>query len=257
MEEILKHACEVSTSEYTIYEKPDKEKAIVFTSELGTMVTGRVQQLFRDSMPESAAVKLLTCGYEQLISTESNPIFSRYEVLFISGTFNPGIKGVPFLSLEEIITFDDRGYLDSLLKHSLTEAELWEFHENLVRHFTLQNVIQYLTILNPDKLLAEVKEAVDRLQSELGRRFRVRTQVGIYIHVSCLVERLVTKTPLVLAEDIGGFEREHQQFIRQVDNSFRELVKHYHIEIPLIEMKHLYDYVSNDGIQETEDGDFL
>ena len=257
MDEILSHACQVSASEYSIYTKPEKEKAIVFSSELGTMVTGRVQQLFRDSMPESADVKLLTCGYDQLIPGEPNAIFSRYEVLFISGTFNPGIKEIPFLSLEEIITFDDTEYLDSLLKHSLTDRELEELHENLVKHFTLQNVIQYLTILNPDKLLVYVREAVDRLQSELGRHFKVRTQVGIDIHVSCLVERLVTKTPLVLAEEIGQFEQEHSLFIRQVETSFRELMKHYNIEIPLIEIKHLYDYVSNDGIKKTEDGEFL
>ena len=67
----------------------------------------------------------------------------------------------------------------------------------------------------------------------------------MYIHISCLIERLVTKTAITSYEDIEGFEEEHDFFIQQVKDSFAEIIQHYSIEIPTTEIAYLYAYIKN------------
>ena len=44
----------------------------------------------------------------------------------------------------------------------LSEEQMEIFNQNLVKNFSLQNVVESITILNPDKLLDEVEQAVGR-----------------------------------------------------------------------------------------------
>ena len=105
----------------------------------------------------------------------------------------------------------------------------------------------YLTILNPKILLDSVSQAVGTLQDYLNRRFGGKILIGIYIHVCCLVERLVTKSAISEFERLEDFEREHGEFIQYVNQSFQELSKSYNVTIPVSEIAYLYDFIVEDG----------
>ena len=86
--------------------------------------------------------------------------------------------------------------LTNIFSEYLDEEQMEIFNQNLVKNFSLQNVVESITILNPDKLLDEVEQAVGRLQKITGRKIAGRIMIGLYVHLCCLVERLVTKTPI-------------------------------------------------------------
>lgn len=56
-----------------------------------------------------------------------------------------------------------------------------------------------------------------------------------YIHLSCLIERLVTKTEIEDYEDefISDFKKCNQEFIKLTKNSFRVIEKSYNVSIPI------------------------
>ena len=102
----------------------------------------------------------------------------------------------------------------------LDAAELELFQQQLLKNFSPQSLMENLTILNPARLLDCVYEAVSALQRQMNRRFQSRTLVGIYIHVSFLIERLVTRTAIESLADLDavcpGSPRFHRTGQRQL-----------------------------------------
>lgn len=245
-EDILRRTCEETKIEYRLYDNIQKDPAILFTSESGTPMTNRVLQIFKDSFPKKLKVRLIAVDCSGGLHIELEALSARYEILFISGTMDPQLPDIPYISLEDIITSESMEDINRLLKHCMSREELKTFDEKLVQNFTLQNVLQYLTILDADKLLSYIKIAVDRLQNRMNCHFCVKTIIGIYIHVCCLMERLVTKTPITDYENLESFVKEKQEIIYLLKESFKELTTQYNVELPISEIAYLHDYVRHD-----------
>lgn len=246
IEDILERTCQETQLGYRVYDNTLKEPAILFSSESGAAMTGRVLQIFKDSFPKNHKIKLIPVDCSDKWNTEINRLRTRYELLFVSGTMDPQIPNIPFVGLEDIIANDSMEKVNHLLERYMAQEELHEFDEKLLQNFTLQNVLEYLTILNPDKLLSYIKDAVRQLQKRMGCDFAVKTIIGMYIHICCLLERLVTKTPITDYVKIENFEKEQQEFIHLLTESFEELTGQYNVEIPISEIAYLFDYVRHD-----------
>ena len=136
------------------------------------------------------------------------------------------------------------------MEEFFTNAEIEQFNQSLMRNFSMYNVLNYITILNPDRLLSFVEKAVNQLESQLSTKFSNKIRIGMYIHISCLIERLVTKTAITAYEDIEGFEERQADFIAQVKDSFAEISKHYNVSIPTTEIAYLYAYINSIAYKE-------
>ena len=134
--------------------------------------------------------------------------------------------------------------LNDIFSEYLDERQLEVFNRNLIKNFTLNNVVGSITILNPDKLLDEVEKSVRRLQKITGQRIEGRIMIGLYVHLCCLVERLVTKTAIENYQDLEYFEEHHQDFIGEVRECFQGISNHYKVELPVSEIAYIYDYIN-------------
>lgn len=245
MQELLEKAKEGNTVSYRMIEKKKKEEAILFVSELGSNVAQRVSQLFLRSIPKKMEVHLLCYDYDDLKNMKGG-VLAQYHVLFCTGMVDPILPGVPFVYLEDIISFKQIETVKNYLSEYLDESELQLFQRNLLKNFSLQNVIEYLTILNADKVLEFVDETLEQLQIALGRRFSAKTIIGLNIHICCLVERLVKKTPIMSHLDEEIFVTTEQEFIDTVRICFRNITDHYGVELPISEIHYVYDYIYHD-----------
>ena len=72
-----------------------------------------------------------------------------------------------------------------------------------------------------------------------------RTCFGLYVHICCLVERLVTRQAISNFTD-QDFKEKHQEFIDQVNISMKEVKTYYNVEIPDEEVEYIYNYIIND-----------
>ncbi|MFV0394330.1 MAG: PRD domain-containing protein [Coprobacillaceae bacterium] len=235
-----------SKAAYTIVNRKKKD-IILFTSESGIHMAQRMRELFENSFPKQISIDLDVCDFNQLITNgENHEVFINNNVLFITGTANPNIDTQVFVALEEIISGSNIDSIMSRLSKHLTLEQLDQLLDNLRKSFTLQNVVKYLTILNPQVLLDNVTLAVDQLQERLNQRFTAMTLVGIYIHVCCLIERLVTKLPITEFADLEEFSTGNTDFIQCVHEAFSQLTKRYNVTIPISEVAYLYDFIIAD-----------
>ena len=238
LETILKSACESYQCRYRILMRKQKEKAIVFTSDISIKISGKLAELFARSLPRPLNIRFIEADYATLQSAAQRAsLFDRYEVLLLIGPLGFHPENVNTMALEDIVSFRTMEPLNE-------ELEL--FQQQLLKNFSLQSLMENLTILNPARLLDCVYEAVSELQRQMQRRFQSRTLVGIYIHVSFLIERLVTRTAIESLADLTPFIRAHSDFIDQVNISFAPLLKNYNVTVPIDEISYLYDYIEND-----------
>lgn len=249
IETTLKAVSEDSKANYTIINRK-KNDVILFASESGLHMAQRMRELFESSFPPSIPVDLEVCDFNQLVTKgQSFERFSYNNILFITGTANPHIEGQIFVALEEIISGNNIDIIMQRLSKYLSSHELDMLLDELRRNFTLQNVVGYLTILNPKILLDNVSLAVDNLQDCLNKRFSGKTLIGIYIHVCCLIERLVTKSAITEFMNLDQFEIEHESFIQNVLSAFSDITKRYNVTIPTSEIAYLYDFIAADEIE--------
>ena len=245
LEEILKQASESTICTYRIINNALKEDAVIFSGENGINTTEKLKELIIKTSGPSIPLKFIAYDYYRLVKNGSrDEIFRQYHVKCIIGLFNPEIEGIPFISLEDIISMDAAEKLNALFSNYLNEEQMESFNQNLLKNFSLQNVVESITILNPSKLLDEVEQAVSYLQKITERRIADRSIIGLYVHLCCLVERLVTKTPIEHYQNLGDFEQLHSGFIQQVTNSFQDISRHYQVTLPVSEIAYIYDYIN-------------
>ena len=212
--------------------------------------TDRIIQLFKDSMPKKNKINIIPYDYYELQKNLTHDkVFSKFDVLFITGTLKIEVPGIHFIPLEDMINLNNVDMVSSLLSNIYTKQEMDRFIKNLTRNFSMYNVLNYITILNPDTLLNFVEKAINRLEKKMGILFSNKVKVGMYIHISCLVERLVTKNAITNFDNIDDFIAEHKDFIELVKDSFADISHHYNIEIPDSEIAYIYIYIktNNEG----------
>lgn len=240
LSELLPAATAACASRYKIVEARVLEPALVFCSEGGPQAAERIKSLVERSLEASCPLRLMACSPQQL---RREGITERYDVLAAIGTDDPAIEGVPFIALEDLIAGEKSAGVDEVFSRFLSDDELARFHQNLVKTLTLRNVIESITILNPEKVLGEVEAAVDRLQQLLGMNLGAHTMIGLCVHLCCLIERLVTHNTIESYVDVERFCAEHEDFIDSFQQSFRDIARHYHVEVPVTEIAYAYDYV--------------
>ena len=144
-----------------------------------------------------------------------------------------------------MITLNRNPRVYEILKDYFTEEEIRTLLNNLVKNFSLQNIIQHLTILNPVTLTDRIEVSLDLLQHYLNIRFKPNTIMSLYIHLSFLIERLVTKNPIESCRDPELFKKERSGFIGMVEKSFQNITDHYHVEIPISEIAYIYEFIEH------------
>lgn len=227
--------------ETKVLKNAKKRKTIIFFSENGIHMADKLRKLFVGSLPVRLGIDVISLELSQL---ENQELIGELDVLFISGTHYPGKTKYEFISIDDIVVSTD--LINDKLSSYLSPAEMIHFKENIIKNFSLENLVSNLTILDPTILLNYVIEAVANLEKLLNVDITGETKIGIYIHISCLIERLVTKEPIESSTNLEQFVNTQQQFIMAVRKSFETICKHYRVEIPDSEVSYLYDYIIND-----------
>lgn len=238
----------VKTQDYSskavFIENRKKEKAILTVCATGIATAEKISGLLKESLPMKSDLTVLEYSFDTLASGGRDAaIFDHYDVQFIIGTMDPQVEGISFISIEEIIEKQNMHRIKHLMEHVLSSSELEIFSANIIRNFSLQNLLDYLTILNPKKIIGYVEEIINSIQQDLDLQMSGNTIVGLYLHISCLIERLITDKYITRYDDLETFVQTQQTFIDVVKKAFINLERHYCVEIPVSEIAYIYDYI--------------
>lgn len=249
---------EVSQQDYSskaVYiENRKKEKAILTVCATGIATAEKISRLLLESLPPKANIHILEYSFDSLSrGGKEATIFDKYDVQLMIGTLDPQVEGIPFLSIEDMIEKQNVHRVEQLMQTLLSPSELEAFSANIIRNFSLQNLLDYLTILNPKKIISYVEEIIQIIQKDLELQMPGNTIVGLYLHISCLIERLITDKYITRYDELDTFVQTQTRFIEVVKHAFANLERHYCVEIPVSEIAYIYDYIYRLKIVERND----
>ena len=224
--------------------KKIKEKLILCSCASGIRTANRIKSILINSLKKDINIKLKSYDYYSILDKQylSN-ISNEYNILCIVGTLNPEIKNINFISLEDLVMGEDIDNFYSIFSEYLTNDEIEELKKRIVKNFSLTNLMEQITILNPSKLLEQVSEAINQLQLELNEEFSNSVCIGLYVHICCLIERLLMSKGKGLLNDSNISINIDKDFERIFKKSFTVVENYYSVEIDSVEIKYVQDYI--------------
>lgn len=244
LEQIAKDIVSSNVSRYKyIPSGKRRENVIITTCITGIGTAMKLKDLLNNCF-KNEKIKVLAYDFQRLRDNGSEDlIFKQYDVKLIIGTNDPEITSVPYISLENLIMRKGNEILANTLTGIVDQKMIEKINRETVKLFTLENVLDSLTILNPDKIVAQVEQALIILERDLGFRFENNFKISLYIHISCMIERLVVKDPILSYRDTSEFEQNHVHFIKLVEKAFSVIKNFYKVDIPLSEIGFIYDSI--------------
>ena len=248
---IIEEATKNNISKYKLVlpkvdrQESGRQKAIITTCVTGIGTAIKIKDLLTESLCEVKNIKVLACDYVRLKSNRyADVLFNEYEVIAIVGTADPGIKESQYIALEDIISGKGADKLYEVFNKIIDSKDIKKLNMNIVKVFSLERVINTLTILNPDKIINHIEDVIKELQEKLKIQFENDLIISLYIHMSCLIERLVTKSPIESYNCLEDFTQSHKKFIDTVLESCSELENVYSVTIPISEIGYIHDLLS-------------
>lgn len=244
IEEAIKRVISENKFSYIHSPKKIKEKLILCSCASGIRTANRIKSILINSLNRDINIKIKSYDYYSIIDEQClSNISNEYDILCIVGTLNPEIKNISFISLEDLVMGEDIDNFYSIFSEYLTKSEIEELKKRIVKNFSLTNLMEQLTILNPSKLLEQVSEAINQLQLELNEEFSNSVCIGLYVHISCLIERLLMSKGKGLLNDVSVPMDIDKDFERIFKKAFTVAENYYSVEIDSVEIKYVQDYI--------------
>ena len=245
LEVIFDRVANQGTIKYRIENNLRKTPLILCSCMSGMGAAERLREVILSSLPRNSIIKVKSYNYYDLLKNIMNDVlFEDDKVICVVGTMNPNIKGLNFIAIEDLVINTESQNFDVYFKDYLSPEDLDVFKKNILKNFSLSNIMNTLTILNPNKLLEYVTEALEKLQNRMKVHLSNKICLGLYMHVCCLIERLILHQDIEIYPNIEEFVAKQNSFISNVKDSFKEIECYYKVQIPTEEIGYIFDYIN-------------
>ncbi|MDG5853295.1 MULTISPECIES: sigma 54-interacting transcriptional regulator [Clostridium] len=243
-EQILKN---VQINKQLVYPVEKKKKAILTCCYTGMGSAIQIQDILQKSLKhEDPSFVIMSYDYHKLYQNKQKELpFQMYDVLAIVGTVDPKVEGIPYIGLDHLIGGEDIDSFINILRCNFNIDEE-QLKKDLVFNFSIKKIIEKLTILDVNKVLNFVQDAVDKMEEKLGLKMSNNKRFLLYLHASCMVERILRKEDVDMQEDIKEFVQREKRKIDIIRYAFSEIEKEYTIKISDLEIRLIFDIVLSD-----------
>lgn len=181
--------------QFTNEENVNKKRAIITICSTGEGTAVKLKELVERIVKSTKEqeIEILPISVKD-IKQEIIEIKKGYTIIASVGILNPKIEA-PFISLEELISGDGENILISIIQRKNFKIE--KNHENVVvKDLCEDSLNQFLTYLNPSKIISVLYQFVSFLEENEKTSFNNATKIRIMVHVGCALERMVIRDGL-------------------------------------------------------------
>ncbi|ECN1534321.1 PRD domain-containing protein, partial [Salmonella enterica subsp. enterica serovar Enteritidis] len=242
IEEIARDIARDVPVEYQLYwPKSNKPRAILTTCATGIGVATNLCALLSASIPQALEIDVVACDYAMLANNKTQePVFMRYDVLAIVGTLDPHIASVPWISLDSLISGEGNHYLMRLFGSLTTPEQVAEINNLLLKNFSLRRVIESVTILDTSKVINHVEQFLLRYEHLAGVTVSNERKVALYVHISCLIERLIRHAGITA----WSGQQCPEQELNRLREAFSVIESNYSVKIPTAELGYIHNILT-------------
>lgn len=243
LQEIGERMAESIAPNVQLYEPQlKKEQAIITTCLTGVGTAIQIQNLLSNCLEGIVDIQILPINFAELKHNGiPKEIEQKYDLISIVGTDNPDLQQVPFVYLDQIITGDGKNQMINLFDSILTESEIDEINNRLVRSFSLNRVLDSITILDTKKIMEVCEKVIHQLEDSLLLTLTNAKKIALYVHLSCMVERLIRRAEIEEFPDIEKFAYTNEKNLRVIKSALSVIEQGYSVNVPLPEMGYIHN----------------
>ncbi|EAR8002016.1 sigma-54-dependent transcriptional regulator [Salmonella enterica] len=243
IEQIAEEIVPLNQSRWDVFWPAQKKaRALLVTCITGIGTAFKFKNLMEKSQLTDFDINIIACEYTHLKNSRmATSLLNQYEVIAVVGTIDPQLAGVPWVGIEELLGEQGYAHLSQLLSGYLNDKQIALINKNMVREFSLHNVVNSLTILNANKTIGHIETIIAEWQNTLGFSFNNNLIISLYVHLSCMIERLVMRNEITHYKNMTEFNERHGEFIAMVNHSFQRLKILYNVALPVAEIGYIHD----------------
>jgi transcriptional regulatory protein LevR len=144
---------------------------------------------------------------------------AKHTLLAVIGVKRPSELNVPFIPLEKLIEASG----EQALRELLLNNQLPVMHEHgsvIVRDLCEDTLKEFMTYLNPHKILGILMKFIEQLEQELEADFHYAKKVQLAVHTAHALERMVIGEGLVYQEDVSLLDQRLIDVVNRSCNIF-------------------------------------
>lgn len=254
IEEIVKKCSDNNKTEYRFYKAPNKKRAIVVTCISGIGTAEKLRGILTKCIGE-ADIEIIAKDYSSIVNNTKGDFENiGYDVGLIISTTPLEVDGIKVMELQNLISSGSDSVMEEVLDGVVKKKNIDEIKNDMIKFFSLQNILNQLTILNPDKIVEDVDKIINNYEINLNKNFEGDLKLALFIHISILIERLVLRENITSHPDEEKFKQCHSDFIDLSEEIFRDVLKEYRVSLSLAEIVIIHDII-NFRISRTRDLD--
>lgn len=174
------------------------------------------------------------------IDDRKEMLIEEYEILLAVGIANPKIQ-VPFIPLESLFMADGEERIVTLIQNQ----QLLPSNPRspvMVKEMSEESLNEFLTYLNPKKIIRSIMNFVEHLEKIEGKTFNNTTKINLNVHIGCALERTVLHDSLVYDTDVCEEKIIKKEAYKEAAAIFQ---KSFRITLADDELYYLVDMVEN------------
>lgn len=245
IEAILKTMVRYNSTTYHFIRKKEKENAVLVCCMKGLEVADKICELLKLCFDDDK-IRILEYDYEKLLKKGNNDeVFDLYNVSLIISTNELEIEDKEILLLNELV--DQKGYeiLSRVLKTFYSEKKINLIIENIIKSFSLRNIMSQLTILNPEIIIDDVGYVIHQMELELKMRFAPDLKQMLYMHIGIMAERLMQQRDQEPLNTFAEFAKDHKRFCDMSKKCLASIEKRYHVSVNMREIRLIYNIIES------------
>lgn len=229
-----------------------KDRAIITTCLTGQGTALKIKGLLEKMLIQwelyHIRVIAVEAGDHSMLEKRLISLRHSYDIVASVGSIDPEIIDRPHIALEELIQGGAGSELRRLLTDGLKAADVaarytdrgmdWEVMRGMVAGM----LDEFLTFVNPSKVLDTLMICIRKLEAELQLTFSSSGLVRMLVHSACMVERLVTEAGISY-HDTENFIAEHSVEYSAIKQVINDLEQQFNVIVNDEELCHLIEIV--------------
>jgi len=187
--------------------------AIITVCPTGAGTARKLREILLKNLPISRVMDIIPTSAFDDVSEIARRLGKRLRL--VVGSIDPGVSGVPFVPVDEILSVDGLKKIDVLLKGWNTPGKTPDLpHEGASCQEALEllraQMSKFVSNLPAPKVMQECDRLLYRLEKDLyKKKLPVDLVVRIYLHSACMFDRLAEGRPLEAPK--FGLDTQHEK----------------------------------------------
>lgn len=212
-----------------------KKKAIIsacLTGKGSAVVLKKILANYLKFDEQTVTIIPVNLSAEKEIEDILSDIKKQHKIISIVSNF-PIKENVPQFYVEEVLSLK----AVKIIQDIIDTEEAYDKMAETLRH--------HLQHINNDELIPIIRVCLDELQKRLDFHYNSRDLIGVVLHISCMIDRLVAKDYSVKFNGKEKVKNEHYFLYKSIKDAFTEIEHKYMIEISddeICSMMHMFDF---------------